>query len=56
MNAELSRPKWTDSHCHLPEDLDNCREILNDAASAGVDRLIDVGTDVSRSRAAIGTS
>ena len=53
MNAELSRPKWTDSHCHLPEDLDKCLEVLNGAASAGVDRLIDVGTDVSRSRAAI---
>lgn len=53
MKTELSQPKWTDSHCHLPEDLGKCLEILNGASSAGVDRLIDVGTDVPRSRAAI---
>ncbi len=46
----MSDPVWTDSHCHLePEDDDGVAE----AHGAGVARLINVGTDVTTSRAAL---
>ncbi len=45
----MSRPVWTDSHGHLDPDDDGVTE----ARAAGVERLIDVGTDVATSRAAL---
>jgi TatD DNase family protein len=48
--------RWTDSHCHLhdPKVLgDGLAGPLNDAANAGVERLITVGCDEQTSRDAI---
>lgn len=44
--------RWTDNHCHLPADLDEARAVVDDARAVGVQRLVDVGTDVASSRAA----
>lgn len=44
--------RWTDNHCHLPADLDEARAVVDEARVAGVERLVDVGTDVASSRAA----
>ena len=44
--------RWTDDHCHLDEEPD-LAAVLADAGAAGVERMITVGTDVARSRAAI---
>ena len=44
--------RWTDNHCHLPADLDEARAVVAEARAAGVERLVDVGTDVASSRAA----
>jgi TatD DNase family protein len=44
--------RWTDNHCHLvpgPE----ATEAVADAAAAGVERLVVVGTDAEQSREAI---
>jgi len=38
---------WTDAHCHITE------EAIEPARAAGVDRLINVGTDLASSRAAV---
>ncbi|MXW88623.1 MAG: TatD family deoxyribonuclease [Acidimicrobiaceae bacterium] len=43
---------WADHHCHLPAG-DAATEVISDARSAGVDVLINVGTDVEDSRRAI---
>lgn len=45
--------RWTDNHCHLPTDLGAARELVEAAAAAGVERLVDVGCDVAGSAAAI---
>ena len=45
--------RWTDDHCHLPEDLDLAAELIAEAAAAGVARFITVGTDVEASRRAV---
>lgn len=45
--------RWTDNHCHLPGDLDQARGVVAAARVAGVERLVNVGTDVESSRAAI---
>ena len=45
--------RWTDDHCHLPDDLAAAAEAIADAATAGVERIITVGTEVRHSRAAI---
>ena len=43
---------WADHHCHLPAG-DAATEVISDARSAGVDVLVNVGTDVDDSRRAI---
>lgn len=43
---------WADSHCHLDPAAD-CAAVVADAANAGVVHLVNVGTDVSSSSAAI---
>ena len=40
---------WTDNHCHLPDDLNEASQVVEDAKEVGVHRLIDVGTSVIRS-------
>ena len=40
---------WTDNHCHLPDDLNEASQVVEDAKEMGVHRLIDVGTSVIRS-------
>jgi TatD DNase family protein len=44
--------RWTDNHCHL-EPGPPAADAVAAAASAGVERIIVVGTDTDRSRAAI---
>jgi TatD DNase family protein len=52
-------PRWTDDHCHLGWDGDGPADpvlvdrMVDDARSAGVDRLITVGTDRARSADAV---
>ena len=48
MEADL---RWTDDHCHLPAE--GWEEVVAAANAAGVTRLVDVGTDVDTSRAAL---
>ena len=43
--------RWTDNHCHL--DLDTLESTVAQASAAGVERLIDVGTDAATSIAAV---
>ncbi len=43
---------WADQHCHLPEGSDG-RAVVAEARSAGVELLINVGTDVETSRQAL---
>jgi TatD DNase family protein len=45
--------RWTDDHCHLPDDVAEATENVADARTSGVDRIITVGTEVPHSRAAI---
>jgi len=45
--------RWTDDHCHLPDDTVAAAELVDDARAAGVERMITVGTEVEHSRAAI---
>ncbi len=40
--------RWTDDHCHLGH-LEDVGAALADAAAAGVERVVDVGTDVADS-------
>jgi TatD DNase family protein len=47
--------RWTDSHCHVPSEGVGV-DVIADARSAGVERLITVGTDAAQSRAAIDTA
>ncbi len=43
---------WTDTHCHIPyEGVEE--SVIGDAHSAGVNRLISVGTDLAQSIAAL---
>jgi len=44
--------RWTDNHCHLPVD-ESLDDVLVAARTAGVERLVTVGTDVASSVAAI---
>ena len=48
------RIEWTDNHCHLPDDPILAAATVDAARGAGVTRLVDVGTDLERSRSAIG--
>ena len=43
--------RWIDNHCHL--ELDSLEATVAQASSAGVERMIDVGTDAATSVAAI---
>ena len=43
---------WADHHCHLPAG-DAATDVISEARSAGVDVLINVGTDVEDSRRAV---
>ena len=43
--------RWTDNHCHL--DLDTLEATVAKASAAGVERMIDVGTDLATSYAAV---
>jgi len=45
--------EWTDNHCHLPDDEADVAAVVAAAEAAGVTRLIDVGTDLDRSKAAL---
>jgi len=51
--------RWTDDHCHLgwegdgPADVAVADEMVADAAAAGVERLVTVGTDRARSADAV---
>jgi TatD DNase family protein len=47
--------RWTDNHCHLPAG-DEATEVVADARAAGVERLINVGTDLEHSRQAVGAA
>lgn len=63
-------PRWTDDHCHLGFTVTEDRrgktsdrdgeaaidELIADARAAGVERFINVGTDLAESRAAIATA
>jgi TatD DNase family protein len=42
-------PRWVDHHCHLTDDAEG-DELVTDAARAGVDTLVTVGTDLASSR------
>jgi TatD DNase family protein len=44
---------WTDDHCHLPDHPGEAAAVVEDAAAAGVTRLVTVGTTVEHSAAAI---
>lgn len=43
--------RWIDQHAHLPDD--GLDDVLTAARAAGVERIVDVGTDLASSRAAI---
>jgi len=45
----VTKMKWTDNHCHLPEDLELASAVVQGARESGVDRLIDVGTSIEHS-------
>ncbi len=47
--------RWFDNHCHLEPGPEGAAAVAR-ASAAGVDRLIDVGTDLARSRQAIATA
>lgn len=46
-------PRWTDNHCHLRGDAEQARATVEEARDAGVERLVDVGTDLASSQAAV---
>jgi TatD DNase family protein len=45
--------RWIDDHCHLPEDVEAADLLVAEAAAAGVERLLTVGTDLAHSQRAI---
>ena len=47
----MTRPRWTDDHCHLPSE--GWQDVVAAARADGVERLIDVGVDVASSAAAL---
>jgi TatD DNase family protein len=53
--ADAPTVRWFDNHCHLESGPDGAAAVAR-ALEAGVDRLIDVGTDLDRSRQAIATA
>ena len=46
---------WTDAHCHVPYE-GVSEDVIAEARSKGVGRMITVGTDLEQSRAAIDTA
>jgi len=44
---------WTDDHCHLPVDIGEAAVVVEDANTAGVTRMITIGTTLDDSRSAI---
>ena len=46
--------RWADHHCHLA--VETADEQVAEARAAGVEVLVDVGTDVESSRRAIATA
>ena len=50
----MNEMRWTDSHCHLPDDADLAALVVQEAKELGVERLIDVGTSVEHSVACCG--
>jgi TatD DNase family protein len=48
MTVDNTELRWTDNHCHLP-DGPEAADVVAAAVAEGVQRLIDVGTDVERS-------
>ena len=44
--------RWTDDHCHLPDD-GTAGDVLAAAHAAGVERLVHVGTDLASSKGAL---
>jgi len=50
----LAEPAWIDNHCHLPGG--EADDVVAEAVQAGVMGLVDVGTDVDRSREAAQTA
>ncbi len=47
----MTRPVWTDNHCHLKPE--TAAQEVEAAAANGVERLINIGTDLTTSRQAI---
>jgi TatD DNase family protein len=45
--------RWTDDHCHLPDDVAEAADLVEDAHASGVERILTVGTEIRHSRAAI---
>jgi TatD DNase family protein len=45
--------RWIDDHCHLPEGVEAADLLVAEAAAAGVERLLTVGTDRAHSERAI---
>jgi TatD DNase family protein len=43
--------RWVDNHCHL--DADGAADLVGEAVAAGVERIVNVGTDVDASRTAV---
>ncbi len=50
--TETTRMRWTDDHCHLPDE--GWEDAVEAAVAVGVERLIDIGVDIATSRAALG--
>ena len=47
---------WADQHCHLPADPTEAQELADEARNAGVDTLVNIGTDVANSAQALKTA
>jgi TatD DNase family protein len=48
----VDHQRWTDDHCHLPDD-GTAGAVLAAARAAGVERFVHVGTDLASSRSAV---
>jgi len=52
VSVSAAAVRWTDNHCHLPAG-DEADDVIAEARAAGVERLVDVGTDLEHSRQAV---
>ena len=50
----MNQMRWTDNHCHLPDEADLAALVVKEAKELGVERLIDVGTSVEHSATCCG--